>query len=361
MRCLLGLLLSFPLWVGNVLVLNAQAQPQVIKKIYFLIHPLTWVNHSTGKFKTYFEYEKDIEVRWYQAISAIGPDEALVLWPMTKSKRADDLVRYAQTTLGVRCVTIPRSKDWYGCCEEGGKRGIPAKLDRETLAGIGQDLVEAMLARGEKWPVDEMSQAMTARTWVKDIQSAFRERGLRIDAATVQSEAWGESFDGCMGKWSSFLAHYLGLQSPVAMRFELSVPDAPFLLEATFLESIPLHRNVRLFLWKARDDRLVGFYQVGLQSVADRNLYAELESTELPGLEVQDKSGNKIWPGENSVLVERNEKVLRVAVSRNLARRPGWNYAPGEPVYVFGKGFTLEAFRTFLMQAPIVEDSSAPE
>ena len=64
-----------------------------IKKIYFLIHPLVYVGHS--ELKAYYEYEKVVEHRWYEAIAGIGPDEALIIDQMVKSKRSDDLVQYA--------------------------------------------------------------------------------------------------------------------------------------------------------------------------------------------------------------------------------------------------------------------------
>jgi hypothetical protein len=326
---------------------SAAEPPQTIRKICFLIHPLLYVDHSDDQLKGYYEYEKALEARWRKAIAKMGPDEALILWPITKSTRVDELVQYAKTTLGVRRIMMPRSKDWYG----GGK------LDQQQLAGIGQDLVDAMLARGETWPVDEMSQALTSWTYAKNIQTAFREQGLSFEPATVQSEAWGESFDGCVGKWSSFLARYLGFGNPVEVKFELSIPDARFLLDIEFLESIPLQKNVRLYLWRIRDGRLAGFYLAGLQRVADRTLYVALASSaiDLSRLEVQEKSGGKIWSGENNVLVQQNEGSLRVAVSRDLARRPGWKFCPGEPVYIFGKSINLETFRKTLIGASITE------
>lgn len=51
----------------------------------------------------------------------------------------------------------------------------------------------------------ESSQDMTSWTYGKHIQAAFGEQGVSFDPATLPSGAWSESFDGCVGKWSSFL------------------------------------------------------------------------------------------------------------------------------------------------------------
>jgi hypothetical protein len=59
-----------------------------------------------------------------------------------------------------------------------------------------------------------------------EIRSHLQAHRLELNQATVTSELWGESFEGCVPGYGGAFAQHLGLQTSPRMRYEMTVFDA---------------------------------------------------------------------------------------------------------------------------------------
>jgi len=179
-----------------------------------------------------------------------------------------------------------------------------------------------------------------SRAYAREIETALRERGLAFDPETVRAEAWGESFEGCVTKWSNGIGTYLHLSNTIEKNFEMTVPDAPFILRSRFVECVPLANDVRLFLFEGSDLQPIGLFLKASHRVWDRPLFVHLP-TDPRVFEVKRKMGETIWP------VEEAEGIVKVPVY-------GGSYSD-EPTYILGKELTFLEFRKRLVGTVISE------
>jgi hypothetical protein len=111
---------------------------------------------------------------------------------------------------------------------------------------------------------------------------------------TVSMEGWGAAFEGCVMKYCGNLTRVLDLRRPIEVEYEMSVPDAGFLLRVDRWERLALDRNLRCFLFEAKG-RLYGLLAHTVESVGHCPLLAEIPLD--PGTtRVLDKSGARLWP-----------------------------------------------------------------
>ncbi len=316
----------------------------MIDKLVFLIHPLCYAGcEDEGRcpmpeasFRAYLEYERKIWVKWNEAISKLASKEALVLLPIgsTKSQRA--LEEQAQNVLGARCVVVRATASVSG-------EFLPG-LDDAFKTGVADDLVAAFQARGYEWPAQDMKVAVFSRAYARQIESALREQGLAFDPETMQTEAWGESFEGCVTKWSNGIGAYLYLSNPIEKNFEMTVPDAPFILRSRFVECVALANDVRLFLFEGNDMQPIGLFLKVSHRVWDRPLFVHLPA-DPQVFEVKKKMGETIWPVEDRNV--STEEVVKVPIYG------GSN--SDEPTYILAKELVLSEFRERLVEAVISE------
>ena len=316
----------------------------MIENLYFLIHPLCYAGcEDEGRcpmpevsFRTYLEYERKVLAKWNEAISKLASNEVLVLLPIgsTKSQRA--LEERAQDTLGARCVVVRATP-----CASG--EFLPG-LDNAFKAGVADDLMAAFQARGYEWPAQDMKVAVFSRAYAREIESALRKRGLAFDSETVRAEAWGESFEGCVTKWSNGIGVYLHLSNPIEKNFEMTVPDAPFSLRSRFVECVPLANDVRLFLFKGREGHPIGLFLKASHRVWNRPFFVHLPA-DPQVFEVKKKMGETIWPVEDRNV--STEEVVKVPIY-------GGSYSD-EPTYILAKELALSEFRERLVEAVILE------
>jgi hypothetical protein len=149
-------------------------------------------------------------------------------------------------------------------------------LTPDAKIGLGRDLMAMFWRSGFRWNSGPLVQPIIARGWAERIKSELDERGMSYDPASVRAEGWGESFEGCVANYTRYLGRYLGLSNPIEIEFEMTVPDARFLLRADLLERIALSHDVHLFLWKLHDGRLVGWFHRALVDIGDAPLFSRI-------------------------------------------------------------------------------------
>ncbi|MCK5733783.1 MAG: hypothetical protein KAI38_06325 [Candidatus Latescibacteria bacterium] len=316
----------------------------MIDKLVFLIHPLCYAGcEDEGRcpmpeasFRAYVEYERTILPKWIEGLSQLAPNEALVLLPIGRTKSQRALEEGAQEVLGARCVVVRAAPSVSGAFLPG--------LDDAFKTGVAEDLMAAFQARGYEWRAQDMKVAVFSRAYAREIESAFIERGLAFDPKTVRAEAWGESFEGCVTKWSNGMGTYLRLSNPIEKKFEMTVPDAPFILCSNFVECVPLANEVRLFLFEGSDMRPIGVFLKASHRVWDRLLSVHLPA-DPEVFEVQKKMGGTLWPAEDSGTT--SEEIVKVPVY-------GGSYSD-EPTYIFGKERAFSEFRERLVELVISE------
>lgn len=279
---------------------------QKIEKIYFLIHPLCYAPNAgdpefVAKYRDYIDYEKMISKRWYEAISKMKSNEALVVGAPGCPKELEDFVEshLGRRGLIVRDVIVQQPELW------------DQLLGKEAQIGLGRDLLAMYWKHGFKWASDPLGQPVIARGWAERIKRTFEQRKLVFDPKTVQAEGWGESFEGCVANYTRYLGTYLKLANPIEDNFEMTVPDTRFLLTARFLEMIPMERSVRLYLWEAEDGRLIAWFHKSLATIGDPSLFARFPLGSMK-IEVRDRH-KLLWPIRDSP-VEWAEGWLKVPV-----------------------------------------------
>ncbi len=306
--------------------------PQEIDRIYFMVHPLIYESSAhkpefAAKYQCYIDYEVKIKARWYEKMANMAPNEALVVFMGPKKLEEDVNNTLGRRGLVVRDVIMQQPGLW------------DELLGPEAKMGLGRDLLATYWRNSFKWTSDAIDcQGIIARGWAERIKKTYAERNLVFDPETVQTEGWGESFEGCVANYTRHLGTYLGLANPIEINFEMTVPDARFLLTAELLERIPLERSVRLYLWEAEDGRLIGYFHKAFAAIADPPLYAQFP---LGDMEIELRTGQDElqWPAPDSSS-EPSSEQLKCAVPSN---------------YIFARGVELDDFRDALTSATFVE------
>lgn len=134
------------------------------------------------------------------------------------------------------------------------------------------------------------------RRLTSDFHDHVSAHRLQLDTATVTSELWGESFEGCVPGYGGAFAEYLGLQYPPIMCFEMTVYDSRFLHDARRWEVISIDGcDVEAWLFECHDGTAAAMFQSRLtaQWVDDRWVHLQLDDRRL---QVCTKNGHTVWP-----------------------------------------------------------------
>ena len=226
-----------------------------IEHIIFLIHPCCYENIDADAIRRdnlclFVKRGKKVKRRWLQAL-ADWPTNTLFV----QLGGPEDLRAAAVANLGDAAVFYPRTP-------------FPENSDlREYYRRLASDF--------------------------RDHVSAHR---LQLKTATVTSELWGESFEGCVPGYGGAFAEYLGLRCLPKMRFEMTVYDSRFLYGARQWEIIPIDGcDVEAWLFECYDGTGAAIFQSRLtaQWVDERRLHLRLDNRRL---QVCTKSGHTVWP-----------------------------------------------------------------
>jgi len=316
-----------------------------VERFVFLIHPLVWESNAVNpafaaQYQEYLDYEGAMKKRWWRGIEEMvgRPHDALVVG---SSAPPPELEEFAVSRLGDRALLMT---DAFVV-----KNGFAGdRLSGEGKIGLGCDVLAMFRKYGFSWKSDELGHPVVCRMWVDRIKALLAERGVEFDPDTVESQAWGESFEGCASNYARYLGPYLRLRRPVEVVFEMTVPDFRVLFRAKYLGSVPLDRNVRLYLWDGEDGRQIARFNREVANVGDPTLYARFP-TDTMQIEVRNYA-QLLWPVNDSV-ASWADGVLKVPVWGGAAfPSVGGNH------FIFARGVGPERFREAMSSAEFVEE-----
>ena len=347
-----------------------------IDKIYFLIHPCCW---STAD-KPDLNYLKTYGVRtseWYAArnleretnrkqkelIHAMGPNEALIIYPIGQSEPMLDLIATGERELGPRCI-VQKSP----CCEAPAQlkdmsEPIRHFLDDEEMEGrqkfwdvvpealrseIEQEIRDTCEVIGYDWGPGALKVIQGNRAYAAEFAAAFKERGLLVDPETVTAEAFGEGFEQCAMTWKSMVAGYLGWRNPIENNYELSVSGFTHLFDAQLRERIHLDNDIRVFLWQKWHGLPMALVVRAQGRLVDPRYYIDLP---VGDNFIEVYSGrDMIWPADDSPLSIK-DGLMRVPVMTGQRQ-----YASLDCCYLLGASYSYDEFRDMLVNATITSD-----
>lgn len=299
------------LTIGAARAASGEQGQTALIRLCFLIHPMCYRGRgpeliaggmAPDAFAAYSKVEDQVAPRWWRAIETMEPTGTLVILPHGDTEAERELHKFAEQTLGPRCLILRRGMPWDGAFWEG--------LGPDFTLQLGEELRQALLGQAALSTWDAQVSVATM-AYAHDIREALRERGFTFDPATIRAEAWGESFEGCVFVYSVRLRAYLGLASPVEDRFDMTVPDALFLTNARLLDSLALPGDVRLYLWEGADARPIGAFFETSQPLRSPRRFVDLKAASLK-LDVTDKNGNPVQttPIEGGIRVPLQETFL---------------------------------------------------
>ncbi len=331
----------------------------VIDHVHFLIHGFCYAEMAAagglpGHLLPFLEREMRCARAWRSAVGGLGPDDllAVVPWPGPSRGPVRDFVSLAASALGDRFLLLDAADDGHGALGRAAKAGIDPAILR-AFAPSPADY-DAALNR------EELDTGLHCAALAGQFLALLAERGHRIDPGSVASSAWGASFDGCVTKYSLYLRRLLGWARPVAIAFDLTVPDAHFALGAHQVEVVAVDEHLRAHILQVSDQYL------GLFTDTGNSLHSPAAAVRVPldpdGTVVLSKQGIRLWPApevyvlrdvpagyeeEPQTVVAASGDCLVVPVSAGLVYR-----LARAPAYLLpSPGVSLDAFRARLRQA----------
>lgn len=122
--------------------------------------------------------------------------------------------------------------------------------------------------------------------------------GLDLDLATVTSELWGESFEGCVPGYGGAFAQYLPVKRPPTMRLDMTLQDSVFLHGHRRHEVVPISgTDIEAWLFECHDGTGAAMFQARLhaQWIDHRRISLQLDDRRI---QVCTKLGHTVWPDE---------------------------------------------------------------
>lgn len=228
-----------------------------VEHIIFLIHPCCYENVDPetarkNNLHLFIEKEREVKRRWLDALAERPADTLLV------------------------------------------QLGGPEDVRRAAVEGLGE--------AGVFYPHTAFPESRDMREYYRRLTADFHAHvsahALRLDPATVTSELWGESFEGCVPGYGGAFAEYLQLRRPPKMRFEMTVHDSRFLCGVRGYEVIPIaDSDVEAWLFECHDGTGAAMFQARLtaQWVDERRIHLMLDDRRN---QVCTKVGHTLWPPE---------------------------------------------------------------
>ena len=377
--CVIG---AFGYFNGLAARAATQPDPITIDKVYFLFHPVCWQmggeeppqGVDAENWTTCYNRELLVNKKQKQFMSQMKQNEALVLFPISRSPAMIDLEQHATRTLGRRCVIVRRGgqdppRAWAALHRpfERFLNDPHLKGRSEFLTGVPDDIQAELAAeiraarklQSGSWNIAVLEVAYYSRLCAMDIKNEFKKNNIVYDTTTVRSEAFGEGFEQCAMTWKQMLVPYLGFAHPADNNFDLSVSGAPFLVNATLKERVALTKDQRLFLWRGEKGRLIAMFTRAWCRLRDPQLYAHVPLAGLQ-LEVRECHNKKCWPQADGKELQLavDEGLLRVPVFNGIRRDFDWRNTvrtDEEACYLLAKDISLQDFRDRLVNSMIGE------
>ena len=354
--------------------------PVMVDKVYFMIHPCAWAANPDGPPERYEEtgrnhsdwysalkWEKAVNRRQHGLIDSIGPNEALVIYPIGASAAMRELEEHGKNALGRRCViarppsSVPLHHEPKVLHEMDepirhfledehmeGRDAFWEYVPPELIEEVKTEIRQASEKGGYDWNPSALNVVVINHMYAREISDEFKKRGLVVDPATVQAEAFGEGFEQCAVVWKSMVPGHLKWAHPVENNFDLSVSGAPVLFDASFRERLSLDNDIRLFLWEKSHGLTLGLFVRAQARLADPSYDVEVP---LAGIVLEAWGiSEKVWPGRDSPLEVRDGRLVIPVLSGTYKRRD-------ETYYLLGCDVSYEQFRNILANATIIETS----
>ena len=281
-------------------------QDTIIHKIFFLIHPLTYAPECANAYDNrriynlYRRCENEVRRHYHQAIDTLEEDAALAIYPSLYP-------------------------------EEGSPK--PEELiDLEVMARrkLGSRLL-----------------IMSYPTTSSEFTELCRLQGLTYDAQTVDSEGWGESFDGCVAKYCSLFSRQLGFAKPIEQNYTMCVPDLIWLIQSDFIEKVTLPSKIRFYLFRGADHRPLAIFFDSYFAPGDRprSVDIPLDPSDVEFYKYPYSASIELTPMPKTTTTDG--KGVRLPISADLADPPRRSY-------LLGTGPDVATFRAALMKARVV-------
>lgn len=227
----------------------------MVDHIIFLVHPLVYVKMDAetlrrGNLQIYADREVEIRARWLSALAQM-PARTLFI----QQCGPEHLVEAARAELGAAYAV----------------RLGPPYHEGMTLHEFYESIIE-------------------------QLQVHLEEHDLSFDPATVTSELWGESFEGCAPGYGGMFAEYLSLAKSPRMRFEMTLYDSRWLYGAQAPQVIPIDgTDVEAWVFECHDGTGAAIYQARrhAQWIDHRRVSLQLNTRTM---QVWLKTGHTVWP-----------------------------------------------------------------
>jgi hypothetical protein len=237
---------------------QAGAADSAIEQFLVLVHPCPYESLNYPLTDPYRALEEAARQRWVRAIPSLPKSTFAIQVDYSPIPSANQLHQALIDRLGAGRVTR-----------------IPVRV-------VGSSTPEPL-----KKYCEEIRQ---------QILQQLTAQGLTFDAATATTTIWGQSFEGCASGLGSAIASYLGLKTPTTFDYAMSAPDAPFLLKASFLQTVALSgSDVEAYLFDLNDGRCAAFFRSRLtpQWLDHRPIKLQLDPEVFS---VLSKPGPVVWP-----------------------------------------------------------------
>ena len=273
-----------------------------LRKMHLFIHPLYWIDHPLGQepnertaqwndqFPNRWEFACELEVklqeRYRRLIREAREDEGMFFLP-TREPACCEMVDLARQHFGPRLASLED--------EQGNKfdRDMPyihellgAELANELKASLEDDRQAALKNRGPVWEKHSLEWSCWewSKTWAWFLNKTLEDQGYTYDPQTVDFEAFGENWFGCVATYTINLGRALRLARPIKRQFELINPDyIPMLFHAEVIEqNVPGPDNTLLFIFRTANrsptwGQLIAQFYEGQHGVMDRPRVIEVD------------------------------------------------------------------------------------
>ena len=230
----------------------------VIDRFVILVHPCCYDALNTPLTDPYMVFEVATRQRWLYAIPSLPRSTFVVQVDYSQNPSANEVHQAFIDRLGAGHVTR-----------------IPVRVVGPSTPG----------------PLKEYYEDIK-----QQINQQMADQGLTFDPATAKADIWGESFEGCAPCYGSAIASYLGLKTATRFDYNMGVPDALFLLNATFLQTVMVpSSDVEAYIFDLNDGRLAALFRSTLtpQGLDYRPIELQLD----PAIfSVLTKQGDTVWP-----------------------------------------------------------------
>lgn len=232
---------------------------QAIDLFIILVHPCPYEALGRDDMDPYRALERAVFRRWFEAIPSLPPSAFAIQVDFSSAGPSPDKLHQAFIDrLGAgRVCRIP--------CE------VTSPEDPNSLNAYYEKINQR-------------------------ISRQIAAQALTFDAASCKMIIWGQSFEGCAAGFGSAIASGLGLKTRTQLPYEMSAPDAPFLLNATFVQNVPIpNSDVEAYVFDLNDGRCAAFFRSCLtpQWLDHRPIELQLNATIF---EVITKQGELVWP-----------------------------------------------------------------